>query len=67
MLVSAMRVDSLFNFKSKGSADLSCRSAAFPPASARRFGSLLPPHGIARRLIACPGCGARSFMAATSS
>jgi hypothetical protein len=39
----------------------------FAPASARRLGSLLPAHGIARRLIACPGCVARSFMAATSS
>jgi hypothetical protein len=26
-----------------------------------RFGSLLPPHSIARKLIARPGCGVGSF------
>jgi hypothetical protein len=38
----------------------------FVPRSACRFGSPLPPHGIARRLAACPGWGVGSFMAATS-
>jgi hypothetical protein len=31
------------------------------------FGSLLPPHGIACRLTACPGLVVRSFMIATPS
>ena len=39
----------------------------FSPSSARQVGSPLPPHAIACRLIACPGCGARSSMTATSS
>ena len=40
---------------SKRSVDLrGVRSAVFHARRARQFGSLLPPHGIACRLTACP-------------
>ena len=38
----------------------------FAPARLRQLGSLLRPHGIARRWSAYPGCDVRCFMAATS-